>query len=304
MTTALIGGDWGTSNLRVFRYDSAGAVAEVRSAPTGIMAVPAGGFPAALKALTADWLDGGAPILLCGMVGSRQGWVEAPYAACPADGAAVARHAIRAACDFAEVRILPGLSTVHPDGRHDVLRGEETQIFGALPADAGPQLIVTPGTHSKWAVVGDGRVTGFSTYMTGELFAVLKAHSILGRLMQGEAHDADAFALGARRAKADPALSRLLFSVRAEGLFDAIPATGLAAYLSGLLIGAEVSAGLAAASPAELAGGVSLIGEPALTDLYAQALDIAGADVVTRVSGEAAVGAGLWRLAGALGLSR
>ena len=304
MTTVLIGGDWGTSNLRVFRYDSAGAVAEVRSAPTGIMAVPAGGFPAALRALTADWLDGGAPILLCGMVGSRQGWVEAPYAACPADRLAVTAKAVRAPCDFAEVRILPGLSTVHPDGRHDVLRGEETQIFGALDPDGRAELVITPGTHSKWAVAGEGRISGFASYMTGELFAVLKTHSILGRLMDGEAHDADAFALGVRRAKADPALSRLLFSVRAEGLFNAIPATGLAAYLSGLLIGAEVVAGLEAASADELAGGVTLIGEPALTELYAQALAVAGAERVSRVSGEAAVGAGLWRLAGALGMIR
>ncbi len=304
MTTRLIGGDWGTSNLRVFRYVEGGEVAEVRTAPTGVMAVAAGGFEAALKALVADWLEGGAPVLLCGMVGSRQGWIEAPYAACPADMPAVTAKAVRAPCDFAEVHILPGLSVVHPDGPHDVLRGEETQIFGALDPDRRAQLIVTPGTHSKWAVAGEGRVSGFSTYMTGELFAVLKAHSILGRLMEGEAHDADAFALGVRRAKADPALSRLLFSVRAEGLFDAIAPTALAAYLSGLLIGAEVTSGLAAASAAEVAGGVTLIGEPALTELYGQALAIAGATDVNRVSGEAAVGAGLWRLAGALGLIR
>ena len=303
MKTVLIGGDWGTSNLRVFRYAEGGLVAETRSAPTGIMAVAEGGFEAALKALVSDWLIEPVPTLLCGMVGSRQGWIETPYVPCPADMDQVVARVERVGCDFGGVHILPGLSVEEfkLGGRHDVLRGEETQIFGAAKpegdaADAA-EVIVTPGTHSKWAVVKGGRITDFTTYMTGELFAVLKAHSILGRLMDGDAHDADAFALGVARSMVDPVLTRLLFSARAEGLFNAVAPAALSAYLSGLLIGAEVSAGLSSGATA-----VTLIGEPGLTGLYVDALAICGVGDVKQVSGETAVGAGLWRLAGALGL--
>ena len=306
MNTVLIGGDWGTSNLRVFRYVEGGLIAQTRSAPTGIMAVGGDGFEAAYRALVSDWLaEGPVPSLLCGMVGSRQGWIETPYAACPADMAAMADKVERADCDFGAVHILPGLCVDQPGLRHDVMRGEETQIFGAaVGAAAGgegdaAELIVAPGTHSKWASLQGGRITDFSTYMTGELFTVLKTHSILGRLMDGDAHDADAFAEGVGLSLGDAALSRLLFSVRAEGLFHAIAPPALSAYLSGLLIGAEIGAGLAATQ----AQAVTLIGDPVLTGLYADALALAEVDDVKQINGEVAVGAGLWRLAGALGLT-
>ncbi len=305
MKTVLIGGDWGTSNLRVFRYAEGGLIAATRTAPTGVMAVGEGGFEAALKALVSDWLvEGPVPTLLCGMVGSRQGWIETPYVPCPADMDQVVAGVERVSCDFSAVHILPGLSVeeFELDGRHDVLRGEETQIFGAAKSEGdaadAAEVIVTPGTHSKWAVVDGGRISDFTTYMTGELFAVLKAHSILGRLMEGDAHDEEAFALGVGRSMVDPVLTRLLFSARAEGLFNAVAPTALSAYLSGLLIGAEVSAGLSSSG----AKAVTLIGEPALTGLYVDALAICGVDDVKQVSGETAVGAGLWRLASALGL--
>ena len=301
MTTVLIGGDWGTSNLRVFRYVQGGRIAETRSAPAGVMAVGDGGFEAALQALVSDWLaEGPAQTLLCGMVGSRQGWIETPYVACPADMAQVAAGARRVNCAFGAVHILPGLSVETPLGRRDVLRGEETQIFGAIDGGRGAEVIITPGTHGKWATTDDdARVTGFETFMTGELFALLKTHSILGRLMDGDEPDADAFAMGVGRSMADPFLSRLLFSVRAEGLFDTIAPTALSAYLSGVLIGAEVVGGLSSSE----AAAVTLIGAPALTALYVDALAICGVEKVRQVSGDAAVGAGLWRLAGALGLA-
>jgi 2-dehydro-3-deoxygalactonokinase len=299
MKTALIGGDWGTSNLRVFRYAEGGLIAATRTAPTGIMAVGKGGFEAALAALVSDWLaEGPAPILLAGMVGSRQGWLETPYARCPAGLDDIAGKAQRLTCGLGAVHILPGLCIDEPGGRCDVMRGEEVQILGAWNAAREHDVIITPGTHSKWASVEDAAVTDFETHLTGETYAVLKAHSILGRLMDGEAHDAEAFALGVGRAEADPALLRLLFSVRAEGLFGRIAPTALAAYLSGLLIGSEVAAGLAGSG----AVSATLIGEPALTALYAETLAICGVDDVISISGETAAGAGLWRLAGAMGL--
>ena len=300
MKPALIGGDWGTSNLRVFRYAEGGLVTATRGAPTGIMAVDGGGFEAALRALVGDWLaEGPVPTLLCGMVGSRQGWIETPYVRCPAGAADVAGRVERANCGFGAVHILPGLCIDEPGGRHDVMRGEETQIFGAGRGEGPAELIITPGTHSKWAMLEDGRVTDFYTYMTGELFALLKTHSILGRLMDGEAHDAAAFGQGVGLSLVDPVLARTLFSVRAEGLFRTIAPTALAAYLSGLLIGAEVGAGLADTQ----ARAATLIGEPALTDLYAEALAMAGVEDVKQVGGQTAVGAGLWRLALALGIT-
>lgn len=301
MKTALIGGDWGTSNLRVFRYAEGSLITATRTAPTGIMVVGEGGFEAALKALVSDWLvEGPVPTLLCGMVGSRQGWIETPYVRCPADAADVAAKVERANCGFGAVHILPGLCIDELGGRHDVMRGEETQIFGAGRGAGASELIITPGTHSKWATLEGGRITDFSTYMTGELFAVLKTHSILGRLMDGEAHDAGAFAEGVGLSLVDPVLARTLFSVRAEGLFHTIAPTALAAYLSGLLIGTEVGAGLVDTQ----AQAATLIGEPALTGLYAEAMALAGVDDVKQVDGETAVGAGLWRLAVALGITQ
>jgi 2-dehydro-3-deoxygalactonokinase len=288
---ALIGGDWGTSNLRVFRFGADGAVLERREAATGVLAVADGGFEAALAGLIGDWLaDGPVPILLCGMVGSKQGWVEAPYAACPAGLADVAARIEPVACGLGDVRIVPGLAATLPDGRRDVMRGEETQIFGVASGDG---LVITPGTHSKWARYEAGRVVGFETFMTGELFAVLKAHSILSRLMRGDAPDPAAFELGVRRALDDPALSRLLFSVRTEGLFEQIAPEALAAYLSGLLIGAEVGAATRSAD----ATNAVVIASPAIAALYQSALAIAGVGGCRIVDGEAAAAAGLWRLA-------
>jgi 2-dehydro-3-deoxygalactonokinase len=288
---ALIGGDWGTSNLRVFRFGADGAVLERREAATGVLAVGEGGFEAALAGLVGDWLaEGPAPILLCGMVGSKQGWVEAPYAACPAGLVDVAARIKPVACGLGDVRIVPGLVATLADGRRDVMRGEETQIFGAATGDG---LVITPGTHSKWARLEAGRVVEFETFMTGELFAVLKTHSILGRLMRGDAADPAAFELGVRRALADPALSRLLFSARTEGLFEQIAPEALPAYLSGLLIGAEAGA---ATQGADAANAV-VVASPAIAALYQSALVIAGIGGCRIVDGEAAAAAGLWRLA-------
>ena len=291
----LIGGDWGTSNLRVFRFAPDGQVIEQRKAAKGVMAVADGAFEAVLADLVGDWLAA-APsrVLLCGMIGSRQGWAEAPYLACPAGPAELAANGLRVESRLAEIHIVPGLSTKAADGRMDVMRGEETGIFGALaPDDREPHLVIAPGTHSKWAHIEGGRIAGFSTFMTGELYAVLRGHSILGRLMRGEAQDDAAFDLGVRRALDDPALSRLLFSARTEGLFDRIAAESLGSYLSGLLIGSEVGAGLAD----EAASAASVIAAPATGALYARALALAGLAKVRRVDGAEAAARGLWRLA-------
>lgn len=285
----LIGVDWGTSNLRAFRFGADGVVAEQREAAEGVLAVADGGFEAALGRLIAGWTP--TRLLLCGMVGGRQGWRETPYIPCPADVAALERALTPLQTALGPAWIVPGVSLSSPD-RVDVMRGEETKILGAAEP-GGSSLVVSPGTHPKWAGVQDGRITGFRTFMTGELFAVLKAHSILGRLIETGPHDPDAFALGALRALDDPAITSLLFSARAEPLMGRIAPVSVASYLSGLLIGAEVRGGLAgAAADAE----IRLIGGPGITGLYALALDLAGRPPAQVIDGEAAVARGLWRI--------
>ena len=294
----LVGVDWGGSNLRAFRFAPDGAVTELRSSGRGVAALGEQSFEQVLASVIGDWKTAAASplrILLCGMVGGRGGWREAPYVRCPADVNAVAAGMVRLETVLGEAWIVPGLSTITPQGFPDVLRGEETQIFGALEP-SGDSLVITPGTHSKWCRVRGGRINGFRTYMTGELFAVLKTHSILGRLMQGDAHDDEAFALGVRRALADPDLLGLLFSVRGEGLFNGVAAEALAAYLSGLLIGAEVRAGLAEAQDPRHTP-ILVIAAEGLAELYRQALTLAGAAPSRVIDGGEASARGLWRLA-------
>jgi 2-dehydro-3-deoxygalactonokinase len=154
-------------------------------------------------------------------------------------------------------------------------------------------VAISPGTHSKWVTLGGGRITDLKSFMTGELFATLQAHSILGALMAPGLHDADAFDLGARRALADPAITSLLLTARAEGLMGRIAASALSSYLSGLLIGAEVLGGLAALTPGTA---IRLVGSPTLTGLYARTLGLAGRADVTVSDGDEAVAQGLWRI--------
>lgn len=277
---ALIGVDWGTSSFRAFLVDREGRVLDRRTAAAGILQVPPGGFEPRLRELIGDWLAAHPrlPLLLSGMVTSRQGWLELPYLPCPAspERLAGALAALRLA-DGRTVRLVPGLSTRRPDGLPDVLRGEEVQILGALAEAPSARTLLLPGTHSKWVQVEGGRVQSFATFMTGELFALLGSHSILGRLMRGEAEDEAGFARGvavglAGEAGRGGSLARL-FSARTLVLAGELPETAVASYLSGLLIGCELRE---AAAMGGAEAPVLLVGEPALTARYARALELAG----------------------------
>jgi 2-dehydro-3-deoxygalactonokinase len=270
----LIGLDWGTSSLRAYRIAADGAVLARRESARGILTVLAGAFDEALAEAASDWLaaEPHLPVLASGMIGSRQGWREAAYAACPAGAEELARRLVQVKGPMARtVHIAPGLSTRDAEGVPDVMRGEETQIVGELAArgtDRG--RFVLPGTHSKWVEVADGRIGHFATYMTGEVFDVLRRHSILGRLMQDAPPDADAFHRGLDHARRSAAggPGRLLhdvFGARTLGLMGDLPETALASWLSGLLIGVEITA---AGSPAEP---VVILGSGVLTRLYADA---------------------------------
>jgi 2-dehydro-3-deoxygalactonokinase len=268
----MIGIDWGTSSLRAYRLGADGAVLEKRDSADGILSVAAGGFPGVLQRVAGDWLAAGETrVLLCGMVGSRQGWVEAPYLPCPAGPAEIAAQLTRVPFEGAEIRLVPGLVTRDAGGVPDVMRGEETKLVGLLAAGVAGQVCL-PGTHSKWVRLEGGRVTGFATHMTGEVRAVLLAHSILGKLMQPGESDA-AFARGVSRSGEPGGLLHHAFGTRGLGLLGELAEAETASYLSGLLIGHEIRAAL---RPGEL---VHLAAAAALAAPYAAALRLLGAEL-------------------------
>ncbi|HJV71774.1 2-dehydro-3-deoxygalactonokinase [Ideonella sp.] len=304
----LVAIDWGSTSLRAFLLGDGGQVLAERRSDAGASTLDASAprFETALRELVGEWLrrQPGLPMLACGMVGSAHGWREAPYAECPADIAGLHAQAVTVPFDGAELKILPGLRCRGADGAPDVMRGEETQLAGALATrpDLAPRsTLVLPGTHSKWVRLRGGQVVDFATRMTGELYAVLRQHSVLGRLMapapaaqlQGEDFDRG---LDAARQAGGRDLGRQLFSVRTLGLFGACPPEGLGDYLSGLLIGHELLAGLDAAEPGQP---LVLIGESTLCERYRRGLQRYGVDGAATIGNTAP--AGLWQQAAAAG---
>ncbi len=245
------------------------------------------------------------------MVGSAQGWIEAPYARAPADVRTLAAHGVRVPSGLGpDVLIAPGVIFDAPDRSPDVMRGEEIQIAGAVAAEpslAERTCFVLPGTHSKWVLVEEQWIVSFATYMTGELYAVLREHSILGRLMSTEPADPNAselaFAKGleAARESSPGDLPHQLFAVRALGLAKRLPGNALADYLSGLLVGHELVSGLSASRTARESGApLVLIGDAALCGRYARALKTF--DTAVHAQLENTAPRGLWEFARAAGL--
>lgn len=287
--------DWGTTNLRAFAMGPEGIRAEAMS-EDGMGRLTPSDFEPALIQLIEPWLGPGVtPVLACGMVGSRQGWFEAPYRATPCtpmDVGQMVRVPVRD--PRIKVQIVPGLKQMKPA---DVMRGEETQIAGALALDpAFDGAMCLPGTHSKWVQISAGEVVSFQTYLTGEMFALLSAQSVLRHGMAATGWDEDAFDLGVANGMARPErLAAHLFRLRAEGLIADLGPDAARAQLSGLLIGAE----LAAARPYWLGARVVLVGSPELTALYARALAAMGAPSQTLPAKDCTI-AGLARAAGRL----
>lgn len=274
-----IAGDWGTSRLRLYLCED-GRVLERRSGPGAVG--PHEPHEQILFSLIGPWLAAGpAPVLLSGMVGSRNGWVETPYAPCPAGADELRRLLVRFEAGGAAVSIVPGVSGASPRGAPDVMRGEETQILGALALrpdlSHGRRLIALPGTHTKWAGVEDGRIAGFQTALTGELFALLRDHATLARVGGDDPAGAgDGFERGLERQDeaGEAGLLHALFEVRSRQLVDGWGGAFALDFLSGLLIGADVAgAMLQFGQPPEP---VVLVGEPLLTARYARALQRRG----------------------------
>jgi 2-dehydro-3-deoxygalactonokinase len=295
--------DWGTSNLRARLLGDGGAVWQTRvSAGGGILAVPERRFADALSALCGDWIDEHrCPLVASGMIGSRQGWQEAPYLDCPATLADAATRllpvAVGAGTD-AMLHIVPGLRCVGADGQYDVMRGEETQLWGA--ALAAGRCCVLPGTHSKWAWVGArSAIERFQTHMTGEFYALLTQHGILGKLMQFGMPSAAAFAQGAQLGlQGHGTLMHTVFAARTAGLMERLPPAELPDFLSGILIGAEIGGALLSGAPA---GPVALLGEAVLCERYAAAFAVAGLPT-SRVDDDATT-RGQWQLGLQAGLT-
>lgn len=274
----LIAVDWGTSNRRGYLLDKQGEISARRQDDQGLLKIENGAYRTAFNAFVADWCDsdGTRPsVLMSGMIGSRQGWAEAPYVTCPVIPADLARM-VMAVPGVEEVWIIPGVC-LDPDGeRRDVMRGEEVQIFGAVQiAGCEDAVVCLPGTHSKWARVEGGKLVSFSTAMTGEVFDVMRRHSILGAMMDaGGGQDDGAFVRGLETASTPGGLLAHLFSVRADGLFERADGGQQVSYLSGLLIGHEIH---------DLARDILIDGEPVLlvsggdlTRAYAVAFDALG----------------------------
>ena len=294
-----VGLDWGTSSLRAALLDADGSVLDHHEAPQGILHVAAGGFPDVFASIVRGWsLPRGTLCLASGMVGSRQGWREAPYAPCPAGAADLAARLawIDEAPGGLRVGIVPGVST-DAGGLPDVLRGEEVQVLGAL-ALLGREdgTFVLPGTHSKWVDVRGGRLAAFATFMTGEVYGLLRRHSILARTMPEDDGPLDeaAFLQGVQHARRAQGLLHGAFSARTLALFDWLAADAAPSYLSGLVIGEE----LRACDLANTGLDPVVVANPALTRRYRLALSVYGVHAVVP-TGEPAW-SGLHRIARAL----
>ena len=328
-TTALIALDWGTSSLRAYRFDQQGKLTDKRSLPWGIMNLPAAesvtaaseasdttadaGFRRALQAACGDWLQDspGAPLIAAGMIGSKQGWREVPYLEVPLAVADIGKTltAVEAGVGTMQrvVHIVPGL--LQRSALPNVMRGEETQVAGIVDhLQVDDILIGLPGTHSKWVHVRDRRITHFDTFMTGEMYAALSGHTILGRTMQRDGRPDDAaFLRGAGVAGTAAGRAGMLstmFSCRTLGLTGELSPGAQADYLSGLLIGHEIAALLTL--PPFIDGSlpssqrIALIGDEALCQRYQRVLALYGvaqADIAA-----AATEHGLWTLARHAGL--
>jgi 2-dehydro-3-deoxygalactonokinase len=331
----LIGLDWGTTALRAYRMDGTGQVLETRQRPWGIMrlpqasnadASPTAGFELAFEQTCGDWLDAAPdlPVIACGMVGSAQGWKEASYLDLPLPLARIGTQlTVIKRQDRRPVHVVPGL--IQRQGLPNVMRGEETQVLGAvagMKAECWTEnelLIGLPGTHTKWvslrrdaassdqlpdAIQQSCSVTRFETYMTGEVYAALREHSILGRTMlAAPSADWAAFERGLRVA-IEPAgaagLLSTLFSTRTLGLTGALAPAAQADYLSGLLIGHEIAALAGLLRARQARPRILLCGEPELCQRYTLALRHHGLPEPALAAH--ATERGLWRLALAAGL--
>ena len=280
--------DWGTTNRRAYRLDSEGDQTGEFEDSKGILSVPKGGFPRAIEEIRERLGD--LPLLLAGMVGSNKGWIDVPYVPCPA-GIDQLVKGLKWASD--REAIVPGVSYVG-QGRADVMRGEEVQLLGGVEERTvhHDALVCHPGTHNKWALLRSGNIQTFGTVMTGELFSLLKDHSILSELLNGPVEPNDAFRKGVRQELDRQTLTAALFEIRAAVILGQMKRDDAPSYVSGLLIGADVRIGLLW----PLAAQIAVMGRKDLTRLYAVAIEEAGREAI-ELDGEQSFLAGIRAIA-------
>jgi 2-dehydro-3-deoxygalactonokinase len=290
---AYVAVDWGTSSFRLWLIDRTGEILGERRSNEGMMAAGKPGFATVLQAhLEAVGAASGLPIIVCGMAGARQGWVEAGYVETPAPLASILKHAVPVPGQGRDIRILPGIAQRDPKAP-DVMRGEETQLLGAIGMDAaGEAIVCMPGTHSKWVGVNGGTVERFATFMTGELFDAVSRHTILSHAVADAdaAQDIDAFRSAVMAAFETPALAaNLLFQVRSGQLLYGGKPSAAREKISGTLIGLELAAGLGRETPKS---GITLIASGRLQTIYQLAFEAMSVPVRT-IEAEDAVRRGL-----------
>lgn len=264
--------DWGTSNFRAFRLNQEGEIVDRRSSRDGILHVAERRFAEILHTHLADWFAAGENrLVLCGMIGSRQGWKETEYLTCPVGIEDLAKAAARISFSAADVRLVPGVAGVDSSGIPELMRGEETEAMGVLGMRNFGGLICMPGTHSKWVRFADQRIVSFSTCMTGDVFSALRKCSILaGSTILDVPVQKEAFLHGVARSADAGGLLHHLFSVRTLVLSNQLEENASASYLSGLLIGHEIRTTVPSGTH------IHLVGDPSLCSLYMQAITACG----------------------------
>ena len=302
MKTALIALDWGTTSFRAYRFGQSGEIMETKADQAGILQVPRKEFEGVFIRLVQPWLEDNPriPLIASGMITSKQGWVETGYISCPA-GLAQLAEGLVTHCTISghTIHFVPGVTFTAPNGVPDVIRGEETQVFGATDHGGSHRLFVLPGTHSKWLLTRGERIDWFATFMTGEIFSVLKDHTILGELSVKGSVDKQAFLRGVDYAlDLSPEQGGLLhkvFSARSLVLLGNLSNQCVESYLSGLLIGIEIVEGYAYINKKGLFKEATLVGSSHLSDLYTQGLVRAGFKIKT--ADEHSAAKGLFRVA-------
>jgi 2-dehydro-3-deoxygalactonokinase len=289
-TPALVAVDWGTTRLRASLLDGSGRPLAEAQAESGVQSVPAGGFPAALDAVCGRWFADfpELPVIMAGMVGSRNGWVEAPYLACPCGPDEIAARLTRLAEGSRDIRVVPGVDIRWTDGGYDVMRGEETQALGSGVVDG---LLCLPGTHCKWIEMAEGRICRFATFITGEFYAAM-IQSFVGRLAGAPEDGPAGQAAAVRAAASDGGLLRHLFQARALVLGGDLPPGGVRPFLSRLIVEAEIDAAIGLFGRPDR---IHLLAAEPQRRSYAAALAARGVEVVEQEPA-AAMLAGVWRI--------
>jgi 2-dehydro-3-deoxygalactonokinase len=307
MSPAFAAADWGTSSFRLWLLDAAGNLLSERRSSEGMSTAGTTGFSAVLEShLEAVGASPGLPVIICGMAGARQGWIEAPYVPVPARLDDILAGSVSVPVKGREVRILPGLAQRRADAP-DVMRGEETQLAGIFPLfSAGNHLVCMPGTHSKWVEARDGVIAGFSTFLTGELFSILSKQSILrhslGENPAAAMPDNAAFrAACAEALESGGDIGSRLFRIRAATLLQDLETVDASARLSGLLIGAEIASARRTLAPPD--DRIILVASGPLGLLYRAAFELAGCTVISADADEA-VRSGLFDAAKRLGWTK